>query len=861
MKKLLVVDGNSILNRSYYGIRPLTTKEGIYTNAVYGLIVTLSKQIEALSPDICAIAFDRKEPTFRHKAYDGYKAGRHPSPDELRMQFPYAKDCTRAMGFHVLECPGYEADDILGTLSREASEAGYTSYLLTGDRDALQLISDDCTVLLATNKETVPFDRAHFEAVYGVAPETFVNVKALMGDSSDNIPGVAGIGEKTALKLISDYGDLETLYEDPEAKDIAKGVKAKLVAGKDSAFFSRMLATIVRDAPISPTLSEMEDRETLYDREALLSLMVKLEFSALIKRMGLDEAPHTDAVAEGPSGLSAPDPCTLDAKAIAKIEALPKDTPLALYYAEAEGALYLYAEETSEEDGGEAICLRAEGDCMEGLCRLCEEGDHLILTHDAKTLYHAVGDGLSERVIFDSLLAGYLLSPAESAYTPERLSVRYLGQPIPEDAPAALLVRTVYALYRPLSEALAETKMDRLFREVELPLSLVLYRMEKRGFRVDTEGIRAYGEQLDAMCRQYTENIYMAAGMTFNINSPKQLGEVLFDTLGLPCPSAKRSTNAEVLEKLRPYHPIIGDILEYRQVAKLKSTYTDGLLKVADAGGRIHSSFNQTVTATGRLSSTEPNLQNIPIRTELGRELRRYFIAKDAEHVLIDADYSQIELRLLAAISGDETMTEAFKTGTDIHAVTASQVFRVPLASVTGEQRKRAKAVNFGIVYGIGDYSLAMDIGVTKKQAAAYIEGYLNTYPGVAAYLKNVVAEAKEAGYVSTLWGRRRYIPELTATKRMLVAFGERVAMNSPIQGSAADIIKAAMIRIEGELSASDLDAQLILQVHDELIVECHRDCAEAVKEIVRREMEHTIELAVPLTVDVAAGNNWYEGH
>ena len=869
-KTLLVVDGNSILNRAYYGIRPLTTKEGIHTNAVYGMITILSKQIEAVKPDVAVIAFDRKEPTFRHKAYAEYKAGRHASPDELRMQFPYAKDCASAMGFTVVEQPGYEADDILGTLSASAAGLGWQSYLLTGDRDALQLIGDRTTVLLATNKDTIPFDRARFVEEYGVMPEQFADVKALMGDSSDNIPGVAGVGEKTALKLISEYHDLDALYDDLEEKNIAKGIKAKLTADRENAFFSRMLAKIVCDAPLDTPFSALPSMTEKEDRPALRSLFVKLEFAALIRRMNLDcgeegqpacpvpPADNTDPGTDTDTASAAPIPTASREITPAELSALSGQSDTVYAAAVSEENLYL-------SDGNTVLRtpLKADDPALTAFL-----AGHKLVTDDAKTLYHALHNaGLPEiTAAFDTMLAGYVLNPGESDYSPEKLAVQYLGTVIPdagedEDRRVSARCAVTARLYPVLGERITGDGMEKLYYEVELPLAKVLFRMEVRGFKVDVAGLVACGEALGQMCEQYMENIYNAAGVVFNVNSPKQLAEVLFDRLCLPCPSSKRSTSAEVLEKLRPYHPIIDDILEYRQVSKLKSTYTDGLVKVAGADGRIHSCFNQAVTATGRLSSTEPNLQNIPIRTELGRQLRRYFVAKDENYVLVDADYSQIELRLLAAISGDETMTQAFIDGTDIHAVTASQVFGVPLSCVTPEMRKRAKAVNFGIVYGIGDYSLAMDIGVTKKQAADYIAGYMKTYPKVSAYLHDIVKTAKSDGYVTTLYGRRRYIPELTATKKMLIAFGERVAMNSPIQGSAADIIKAAMVKLEAELSASGLDAHLILQVHDELIVECHRDCKEEVMALLRRVMENTVSLSVPLTVDVQAGENWFEGH
>ena len=944
-KRIFIVDGNSILNRAYYGIRPLTTKEGIYTNAVYGMITMLSKQLELVKPDRCAIAFDRREPTFRHKAYAEYKAGRHASPDELHMQFPYAKDCASAMGFSVIEQPGYEADDILGTLSKEANDAGWDAYLLTGDRDALQLIGDHTTVLLATNKETVTFDRTHFIEEYGVTPEQFVDVKALMGDSSDNIPGVAGVGEKTALKLISEYRNLDALYEALDDAPIAKGVKGKLQKDRDNAFFSRMLAAIVRDAPLDTPFSALPAISEKEDLAALRTLFIKLEFSALIKRMNLDAVQTADirsaTLENSPlptASENAPLPTASEneilptafkndilpttfknetlpttAKPIdsAALAALPAETVYAVLLAKSKAADI--PEKNAFAKGSPTFDMFLSDGITVSVCPLAEPAvpaflvSHRIVTDDTKTLYHTLfSAGILHKIaaenntaspssilpdqepfsepdiLFDTTLAGYVLSPGESDYSTEKLTVQYLGTILPKEMPSdptdstdptdtpvgtiphdatAASCAAIARLYPILQKKIIADGMEALYRDIELPLARVLFRMELRGFRVDLDGLDAYGKALGVMCDQYIERIHQMAGVVFNVNSPKQLAEVLYDTLGLPCPSSKRSTNAEILERLRPYHPIIADILEYRQVAKLKSTYTDGLIKVAGKDGRIHSCFNQTVTATGRLSSTEPNLQNIPIRTELGRELRKYFVAKDENHVLVDADYSQIELRLLAAISGDETMIEAYQNGTDIHAVTASQVFGIPLSCVTPEMRKRAKAVNFGIVYGISDYSLAMDIGVTKRQAGDYIDSYLKTYPKVNAYLHEIVKTAKADGFVTTLFGRRRYIPELTATKKMLVAFGERVAMNSPIQGSAADIIKAAMVKLEGELSASGLDAHLILQVHDELIVECHKDCLDTVKAILKRVMENTVSLAVPLTVDVQAGDNWFDGH
>ena len=838
-KTLLCVDGNSILNRAFYGIRPLTTRTGIPTNAVYGFVNILSRQLQTLHPDYLVCAFDLKEPTFRHKAYDAYKAGRHETPPELLAQFGYAKDCARAMGFHVLELAGYEADDILGTCAAMANQRGVHAYLLTGDRDALQLISDDTTVLLATNRENIPFTPEKFYEVYGISPAQFVDVKALMGDASDHIPGVRGIGEKTALKLIAQYGDLEHLYQDLEQKDIAKGVKEKLKSGEEDAGFSKFLATIVRDAPLGQTLEQLQTPGP--DRENLRRLFVELEFSKFLQQFDPDGSGATEQ-SDAAQALTLPQRTVL-------FSDLPAAGMLSYVGDGADGLLC----------DGETV-FRVEKITAEQINALLPR----LTVYDSKALYHVLADqGVQPEAVqsaaFDVMLGAYCLQPGEK-YDLEKLFLQYLHADLTNPAPPQQAAG-LYRLTEVIAQRLEQTETQRLYQTVELPLSKVLFQMECSGFCIDLAGLKQFGDMLGEQCEAYSARIYLAAGRTFNINSPKQLGEVLFDELQLPCPTKKRSTGAEVLEKLRPYHPIIGDILEYRQVMKLKSTYADGLLKVADETGRVHTTFQQAVTATGRLSSTEPNLQNIPIRTELGREMRRFFVTRGPEYVLVDADYSQIELRLLAAISGDENMIAAFRQKTDIHTLTASEVFGVAPEQVTPQLRSRAKAVNFGIVYGIGDYSLAVDIGVSKKEAGAYIASYLATYPGVAAYLKEVVAQARKDGYVTTVFGRRRYIPELSSQKKMEQAFGERVAMNSPIQGSAADIIKLAMIHIFEKLKQSGLDARLILQVHDELLVECRRDQAQQVRALLKEEMEHTVSLPVELTVDVQSGDNWFEGH
>ncbi len=849
MKKLLAVDGNSILNRAFYGIRPLTTKEGLQTNAVYGFINILQKHIEALKPDALAVAFDLKAPTFRHQKYDGYKATRKGMPEELAVQLPYAKLCAEAMGANVLTLEGYEADDILGTLS---ALPDYFCYVLTGDRDSLQLIDENTTVLLAGNSDTVSFDTARFTETYGITPDKFIDLKALMGDSSDNIPGVAGIGEVTAGKLISEFGSLDGVYENLDSPLIKKVQRSKLEAGKESAYLSRWLATIVKDAPIELTSSELLNYESRArdNRGKLLELFRKLEFSGLIKRFGLD------------SLESSPEMASSSELAVEKITHEKCETASAAAHRALESGerLAVLIKDDSVEFSSDSTHVFSSGDksIRELLLELHKKNVKLYV-YDSKPLYAELSLENEDFLFdFDVTLAAYVIDPTDNNFEPSRLKLRWLGDSS-EGMDSVALLR----LADELSKTIEEREQTSLLYDIEMPLAAVLVRMEKAGFMVDTKGLEAFSIMLEDAASQLAERIYFAAGCEFNLRSPIQLSEVLFEKLGLPHGKKNKngsySTGADILEKLAPYHPIVADILEYRQLTKLQSTYGEGLVKAADNDGRIHSSFNQTITATGRLSSTEPNLQNIPIRTELGRELRRFFIPSSTDKVLIDADYSQIELRLLAHIANDKTMIGAFNSGVDIHTVTASQAFKVPIEAVTSDLRGRAKAVNFGIVYGISDYSLAQDIGVTKSKAAEYIDSYLTLYSGVAKYLKDIVARASEDGYVTTMFGRRRYIPELAAGKKMLRAFGERVAMNSPIQGSAADIIKIAMIRTDKALRESGLDARLILQVHDELIVEARSEDAEAVKAIVVREMESASELSVKLDVSASIGRTWFE--
>ncbi len=837
MKKMLIIDGNSILNRAYYGIRPLTNKNGLYTHAVYGMVNIISRHIDTLKPDFCAVAFDLKAPTFRHKMYDGYKANRKGMPDELAVQLPYAKKCMEYMGFKVIAKEGYEADDILGTLARKASEQGVHAYVLTGDRDSLQLIGGNTSVLLVKTKETLEYTRELFFEAYGIYPEAFVDVKALMGDSSDNIPGVAGIGEKTALKLIADFGSLDKLYEGYEGARLSDSVKQKLSAGKSMAELSRTLATIDTHAPIDESVSDCAYEGI--KKQELYELFAELEFSALIKKFALEGITPREEI-KNESSVKA-DIRTID---VGRAGEYFKDKTAALF-ADAD-TLFLF--------DGEVLCVLPWDSDISFLSNV------RIVCHDFKQLYKR----LSERGIssldcaFDTMLAAYVLNSGRSKYLLEDLLVAYLGG-AGEKEPACV---SVYRLYEVLSKEIEKENCASLLYDMEIPLSRVLADMERVGFKIDSEGIKEYGEELSAIAQALTERIYSMAGEEFNINSPKQLGELLFEKMGLPKSRKTKtgySTDAETLQKLAPRHEIIGDILEYRQVTKLKSTYADGLFASADADGRIHTVFNQTGTATGRLSSAEPNLQNIPVKTQMGRRFRKYFVPKNDDYVLIDADYSQIELRLLAHISNDGNMRNAFLSGEDIHTMTACRVFGVSPEAVSTELRKKAKAVNFGIVYGIGEHSLSEDLHISRAEAKQYIDSYLSEFPRVRDYLEGIKQRARADGYVVTEFGRKRYIPELSASNKNVQHFGERVAMNSPIQGTAADIIKLAMIKVARTLSERGLDASLVLQVHDELLIESHRDCAEEAKRILTECMERAADFSVPLEVEVNIGDTWFD--
>ena len=840
--KLLVVDGNSIINRAFYGIRPLTTKDGMFTNAIYGFMTMLERMKADTDPDAVAIAFDLKAPTFRHQAYALYKANRHGMPEELAMQLQPLKDLLTDLGYVIVTCEGYEADDILGTLSKACSDRGDTCVIATGDRDSLQLVNDSVSVRLAKNMNgTMLYTPEIVEEEYGVPPKKLIEIKAIQGDSSDNIPGVAGIGPKGATELISKYGSIDYIYEHLDELDIKPGMRAKLERSKDNAFMSRMLGEICLSAPGDTDIARYRVGEG--DHEAAARLMARLELFSLIPKLGLDTAPAEKEAEQSRSRFET----------------------VSAVCADIAGEKEYYAHISFEENKPSVAYISIKEKLYkltdtEEIKKLLISGKPLYVDSSKPVFAYCDREGIEANIGFDTELAAYLLSPSSSSYEPERLCAEY-EVPIAVGEEGLGAYHALPALVAVLREKIATYQQEKLLYEIEIPLSRVLARMENLGFAVDVEGIRAYGERLEKEIDRLQNEIYEQVGYPFNINSPKQLAKALFEDLNLP-PQKKTksgySTNAEVLESLLGFHPVVGMILQYRTIAKLKSTYCDSLIeKVAD-DGRIHSSFNQTETRTGRISSTEPNLQNIPVRTELGRELRRFFKAREG-WVLVDADYSQIELRVLAHMSGDKNMKQAFSDHIDIHTMTASQVFNVPIENVTPLMRSRAKAVNFGIVYGIGAFSLSKDIGVTVREAQRYINAYLDNFSSVDAYMKNVIEKAKRDGFVETLEGRRRYLPELTASNHNTRAFGERVARNAPIQGTAADIIKIAMVRVDERLKREGLSARLILQVHDELLVEAPMMEMMQVAMLLQEEMEGAVKLSVPLTAEAAMGETWYD--
>ena len=849
--KLMILDGNSIINRAFYGIRMLNAPDGTPTNAVYGFLSTFRRVFDLAQPQAVCVAFDVHAPTFRHEQYALYKAQRKPMPEELAVQMPLLKQTLDYMGVRRLELAGWEADDLLGTVARRCEAAGWTCDVVTGDKDSLQLITDSTHVFNVKTRmgqtDTIEYTPERFREEYGFDPIRMIDLKALMGDSSDNIPGVPGIGEKTAKDLLVRFGTVADIYRDLDALDIKPGVRKKLTEGRESAQLSFDLATIRTDAPIDFALeSAVWDHD--YQPE-LYDWFRRLNFTSLSEKWGLQPA---DGAGAPSSALPAVD--VADGAALRALEQAVTAAPyVAVLAPDGLDTLTL-----CDGKACYALSWAQLGDGYNAFLRLLFSARVRKAGHNIKDLMRALlEEGLpTDGFVFDTALAAYLLDATAGSYDLPRLAQTYLGEELPD-------AQSVWALQPVLHEKMDAQAMLPLYTDVELPLCPVLARMEQAGFLVDRKALYDFGESLTSSIEQLQQSIWALAGEPFNIQSPKQLGNVLFERLMLPAGKKTKtgwSTNAAVLDKLRGKHPIIEQILDYRTLTKLKSTYADGLLKEISADGRIHTNFQMTVTATGRLSSTEPNLQNIPVRRELGAQIRKMFVASPGK-VLVDADYSQIELRLLAHIANDETMIAAFRSGEDIHAVTASQVFGVPLNEVTPLQRSHAKAVNFGIVYGISAFSLAQDIGVFQSEAKAYMDSYFAKYHGVRAYMTRVVEQAKADGYVTTLFGRRRDLPELKSSNFNLRSFGERVALNMPIQGTAADIIKAAMVRVDARMRAEHLQARLLLQVHDELIVECPAEEAETVKAILTEEMEHVVDYRVPLLVDAKIGASWAEAH
>lgn len=875
-KKIVLIDGHSILNRAFFGVPPLTNSEGLHTNAVYGFLNIMFKILDEEKPDYLTVAFDRSEPTFRHQMFDAYKGTRKPMAQELREQVPVMKEVLQAMGIKIVEMPGYEADDLLGTIAGMAEVQGMDVSIISGDRDLLQLATEKVKIRIPKTKRTGTEIEDYYAADvverYQVTPKEFIDVKALMGDSSDNIPGVPGIGEKTATNLIVAYKSIENAYAHLE-EITPKRAKTNLEEHYDMAQMSKTLATIEVHVPIEFDM-EAAKLTDLYTPEAYV-YMKRLEFKNMLTRFSDDMSQNDlekyfhvyhelDEIQNFFDGFSAKE--------------------AAVSFFEEAGTVYGLAVAKSNQNVVYLTCggFVTEGYLEEQVQKLCDGLDTLI-TPDLKGLLKHVRVPETKNCI-DTTIAAYLLNPLKNEYTYDDLARDILGLMVPskldllgklkikkaaEEKPEALELMVCYEAYtciavkNQLLEQLEDHGMKKLYDEIEMPLVYVLADMEKEGVRAEKAELEAYGAQLTGRISELETSIYEKAGETFNINSPKQLGVILFEKLQMPNGKKTKtgySTAADVLERLAPDYPIVSEILEYRQLTKLKSTYADGLALCIAPDGRIHSTFNQTITATGRISSTEPNLQNIPIRMELGRLIRKVFVPKEG-YVFIDADYSQIELRVLAHMSGDQNLIAAYQHAEDIHRITASQVFHTPLEAVTDLQRRNAKAVNFGIVYGISSFGLSQDLSITRKEAEGYIASYFETYPGIKIFLDRLVTDAKEKGYAETMFGRRRPVPELASSNFMQRAFGERIAMNSPIQGTAADIIKIAMIRVKQRLEREQLKSKLILQVHDELLIEAAADEEEYVKTLLAEEMRHAADLAVTLEVDVKSGRNWFEAH
>ncbi len=856
-KKIMIIDGNSLMYRAFYGIRLLSTSKGVFTNAVYGFTNMLFNLIELYHPDYIGVAFDLKSPTFRHEIYEEYKGNRQKTPEELLPQFDLLKRLLRTMNIPIFEQEGFEADDILGTFSRIAEEQDLDAYLVTGDRDAIQLVSDNTTVLL--NRRGITdihaFDPQEVEKEYGLTPSQIIDLKGLMGDSSDNIPGVPGVGEKTALKLLGQYKTLEEVLNNVDQIS-GKKLKEKLTQYREQAILSKKLATIIKDVPLEINLED--GPYEIPNSSELKALLQELEFNSIISKLNIDDGQQKFQAVEDDRKIIEID--SLDQLSECIDDALNQDRIALLLDNEIVSFSWnknkVYRIEIFQDmiSGGLDYW-----DVMEKLRPILSDKKIEKVVHDGKKLLLQAWNRDIEvnNLYFDTFIAAYLLDPTHTRYDVKYLVHEYLKIDTDNvDAGHILL------LAQELEKRLKDLDMCDLYRNIEHPLIQVLADMEWTGFNVDKDTLKELDIEFTNTLGELTSSIYQIAGEEFNINSPKQLGVILFEKLGLPVIKKTKtgySTNIEVLEKLKGEHEIIEKIIEYRQVMKLKSTYSEGLLNVIDPkDGRIHSSFNQTITATGRISSTEPNLQNIPVRMEMGRRIRRVFVPTDEDYVLVDADYSQIELRVLAHISGDPTFIDAFKNNQDIHLRTASEVLGIPIDEVTPEQRNDAKAVNFGIVYGISDYGLARNLGISRAEAHQYIENYFKRYPGIKEYMEKIVELGKKQGYVTTLMGRRRYLPELSSRNFNTRSFGERIAMNTPIQGTAADIIKKAMNDVYYELKARGLRSKLVLQVHDELIIDTYKPELEEVKEILKDKMEKAIELSVPLVVDIGVGTNWY---
>ena len=867
-EKIVLIDGHSILNRAFYGVPDLTNSEGLHTNAVYGFLNIMFKILDEEKPEYLTVTFDVHAPTFRHEMFDAYKGTRKPMAEELRQQVPVIKEVLQAMNIEIIEKAGLEADDLLGTISHRCEAEGLDVAIISGDRDTLQLATEHVKIRIPKTKqgrtEVEDYLAADVQERYGVTPKEFIDVKALMGDTADNIPGVPGVGEKTATKIIQEYQTIENAYEHVDELKPPRASK-NLKEFWEQAQMSKVLATIKLDAEIEFSLADAK-YEDPYTKEAH-ELFQRLQFKNLLSRFDVEASANDveEAFRE-----------VTDKAEVEKIfaEAAKSATAGVAFSKEAGNVLPLFAHPSGF--GRIAVCY-GEDKIVTIPCDMDTDFDYLSgkVSELAKTVGQFSMCGLKESLpwlpdavaekSFDVIVAAYLLNPLKNDYDYEDVAREHLNllidEKLDESAKACYEAYTAYASVEVLSKKLKEEGMESLFREIEMPLVFTLYDMQQAGIKVEADALKAYGDQLGTRIVELEKEIYELAGETFNINSPKQLGVILFEKLEMPHAKKTKtgySTAADVLDKLAPDYPIVAKILEYRQLTKLKSTYADGLAVFIGSDGRIHGKFNQTITATGRISSTEPNLQNIPVRMELGRLIRKVFIPQDG-YVFVDADYSQIELRILAHCSGDEQLIQAYREARDIHRMTASQVFHIPFDEVTDAERRNAKAVNFGIVYGISSFGLSQDLSITRKEAAQYIEHYFETYPGIKAFLDQCVADAKEKGYVSTLYGRRRPVPELKSSNFMQRSFGERVAMNAPIQGTAADIIKIAMIHVNDELKKRNLKSRMILQVHDELLIETAKEEVELVQEILKEEMEHAADLLVPLIVDMHTGTNWYE--